>query len=357
MILPQNKRWVAGKLLKSFRLFKLSKGAIAGISLAAWVGLGVSGCGHDSAGDASSAKTGSAPIASSAAPNAKPAAGSLHTIGLTVQSIQNPFFVAIQNGVSAEGKKSGAETTLQDGRQDIGNQTNIVDDFVQQHVDLIVLNAVDSAGIAPAVARARKAGIPVVAVDVGAQGGVNATITSDNVQAGEIAAQYMADRLHGSGSIAVVDGPPVTAVQDRAQGLKNILAKYPNLKVVSTQVGDGSRDRALQLGTTILTANPHLDAVFAINDPTALGVELAARQAGRKDFFIVGIDGSPDIVADMKAHGLVAASAAQDPNKLGTMAVQIGQQIAAGQKPPQDTIKLPVTLVTQENVNAYQGWK
>ncbi len=330
---------------------------ILGISLLAWGALAAVGCGHSQNGDAAQSTAGEQAKGKAATSTAKPAPRGIHAIGLTVQSIQNPFFVAIQNGVSAEGKKSGAETTLQDGRQDIGNQTNIVDDFVQQHVDLIVLNAVDSAGIAPAVARARKAGIPVVAVDVGAQGGVNATITSDNVQAGEMAAQYMADRLHGVGSIAVVDGPPVTAVQDRALGLKNVLAKYPNIKVVSTQVGDGSRDRALQLGTTILTANPHLDAVFAINDPTALGVELAARQAGRKDLFIVGIDGSPDIVADMKAHGLVAASAAQDPNKLGTMAVQIGAQIAAGQKPPQELIKLPVTLVTQENVNDYKGWK
>ena len=283
--------------------------------------------------------------------------GKIHTIGLTVQSIQNPFFVAIQTGTETEGNKVGATTTLQDGRQDIGNQTNIVDDFVQKHVDLIILNAVDSDGIAPAVSRAKAAGIPVIAVDVGAKGGVSATITSDNIQAGEISAQYMADRLHGKGVIAVLDGPPVTAVQDRMTGLKNVLAKYPDIKIVSTQVGDGSRDRALQLGTSILTANPHLDAVFAINDPTALGIELAAKQASRKDFFIVGIDGSPDIVADMKAHGMVAASAAQDPNKLGAMAVQIGEQIASGKKPAQDLIKLPVTLVTQDNVNSYKGWK
>ncbi len=288
-----------------------------------------------------------------------PATGAkkIRTIGLTVQSIENPFFVAIQTGAEAEGKKIGATVTLQDGRHDIGNQTNIIDDFVQQQVDLIVLNAVDSAGIAPAVTRARKAGIPVIAVDVGAEGGVSATITSDNVQAGEIAAQYMVDRLHGKGVIAVLDGPPVTAVQDRIKGMNNVLAKSPGIKVVSTQVGDGSRDKGLSLGTTVLTANPHLDAVFAINDPTALGVELAAKQAGRKDFFIVGIDGSPDIVNDMKAHGLVAASAAQDPSRLGSMAVQIGTQVAAGKKPAQETIKLPVTLVTQENVNSYKGWK
>ncbi|MDQ2731984.1 MAG: substrate-binding domain-containing protein, partial [Armatimonadota bacterium] len=151
--------------------------------------------------------------------------------------------------------------------------------------------------------------------------------------------------------------PPVTAVRDRDAGLKQVLAKSPNIKVVSTQVGDGSRDRAMQLGTTILTANPHLDAVFAINDPTALGMELAAKQANQKNLFIVSIDGSPDAINDMKAHGLLAATAAQDPIKLGQMAVQIGQDIVAGKKPAQELTKLPVTLVTQENMNSYKGWK
>jgi ribose transport system substrate-binding protein len=277
-------------------------------------------------------------------------------IGCTVQSTANPYFVSLQNGVQAEGKLVGATTSLQDGQMDVGHQTDIVDDFIQERVGLILINAVDSAGIAPAIERARQANIPVVAVDVGAQGGVNATVTSDNVQAGRIAAQYMATRLHGVGKIAVIDGPPVTAVQDRDAGLKEVLQKYPRLSVVSTQIGDGSRDRGLQLGVNILTANPHLDAVFAINDPTALGMELAAKQANRSEFFIVSVDGSPDVVKDMKAHGLIAATAAQAPNKLGKMAVQIGMAIAAGKKPPADVIKLPVTLVTQDNVNGYAGW-
>lgn len=212
--------------------------------------------------------------------------GKSKVIGLTVQSIANPFFVAVQNGARDEAKKNGFTVTLQDGQLDIGAQTNIMDDYVQQHVSFVVLNAVDSAGIAPAVARVRKAGIPVIAVDVGADGGVNATITSDNVQAGRLATQCMVDRLHGKGAIAVLDGPPVTAVRDRDTGLKQVLDKNPNIKVVSTQVGDGSRDRAMQLGTSILTANPHLDAVFAINDPTALGMELAANQANRQNLFI-----------------------------------------------------------------------
>ncbi len=281
----------------------------------------------------------------------------IKTIGLTVQAISNPFFVAIQHGAEAEAKKVGATVILEDANHDIGKQSDQIDDFIQKSVDLILLNAVDSAGIAPAVKRAVDAGIPVVAIDVGAQGGVSATVASDNLAAGQMACQYMSDRLKGTGSIALVDGPPVTAVIDRVKGCKEVLAKNPGLKVVATQVGNGDRDKGLELGTSILTANPHLDAVFAINDPTALGVELAAQQAKRSDFFIVAVDGSPDAVAALKAKGLFAATSAQSPYHMAETAVQIGEQVVAGKKLAQTDIKVPVSLVTQANVNSYEGWK
>jgi ribose transport system substrate-binding protein len=277
-------------------------------------------------------------------------------IGLTVQAISNPFFVAMQQGAQAEAKKIGAQVILEDANHDVGTQSNQIDDFVQKHVDLILLNAADSAGIAPAVQRAVQAGIPVIAIDVGAQGGVAATVESNNVQAGQLACQYIADRLKGQGTIAIADGPPVTSVQDRMKGCNEVLAKNPGLKLVSHQVGTGDRDKGLEIGNGILTANPHLDAVFAINDPTGLGVMLAAQQAKRHDFFLTAVDGSPDAVTALKAHGIFAATSAQSPFTMAESAVQLGEKIVAGQKPSSSTILIPVTLVTQDNVNSYPGW-
>lgn len=181
-------------------------------------------------------------------------------IGLTVQTLSNPFFVAIQHGAEAEAKKIGATVLTEDANHDISKQSDQIDDFIQKSVDLILLNAVDSAGIAPAVQRAVNAGISVVAIDVGAQGGVSATVASDNVDAGRQACQFLSDRLKGKGNIAIVDGPPVTAVTDRIKGCNEVLAQHSGLKVVANQRGDGDRDKGQELGTNILTANPHLDA-------------------------------------------------------------------------------------------------
>jgi ribose transport system substrate-binding protein len=277
-------------------------------------------------------------------------------IGLTVQTISNPFFVAIQQGAQAEAKKIGAQVILADANHDIGTQSNQMDDFIQKHVDLILLNAVDSAGIAPAVQRAVKAGIPVIALDVGAQGGVITTVESNNVQAGQLACQYIADRLKGQGVIAIADGPPVTSVQDRIKGCQSVLTKNPGLKVVARQVGNGDKDTGLQIGTNVLTANPRLDAIFAINDPEGLGIMLAGQQAKRNNFFISAVDGSPDAVTALKTKGIFAATAAQSPFTMAETAVQIGEKVVAGQKASSTLISIPVKLVTQDNVASYKGW-
>src|SRR5947209_2716915 len=277
-------------------------------------------------------------------------------IGLTVQAISNPFFVAIQQGAQAEAKRIGAQVILEDANHDVGTQSNQMDDFIQKHVDLILLNAVDSAGIAPAVQRAIKAGIPVIAIDVGAQGGVNATVESNNVQAGQLACQFIADRLKGQGNIAIADGPPVTSVQDRIKGCMGVLAKNPGLKVVARQVGNGDKDTGLQIGTNVLTANPHLNAVFAINDQEGAGVMLAGQQAKRTNFFIAAVDGSPDAVTALKAKGIFAATSAQSPFTMAETAIQVGEKVVAGQKLDSTLVTIPVTLITQDNVDSYKGW-
>jgi ribose transport system substrate-binding protein len=92
---------------------------------------------------------------------------------------------------------------------------------------MIILGAADSKGIAPAVKRAKEAGIVVIAVDVGADGGVDATVMSDNKQAGQQAGQYIVDKLKGKGQMVIVNGPPITSVQDRVAGALEVLRSTP----------------------------------------------------------------------------------------------------------------------------------
>jgi len=284
----------------------------------------------------------------------------LKSIGLTVGDLGNPFFVQIAHGAEAQAKQynPSVKVTSLSSNYDVNNQTNQIDNFISSGVDLIILGAADTKGIAPAVRRAKAARITVVAVDVGAEGGVDATVMSDNKQAGEQAGQYIVDKLEGKGQIIIVNGPPVSSVRDRVAGALEIFKKNPDIKILSQdQNAGGSRDGGLRVMTDLLTAFPKIDAVFAINDPTGIGCNLAAKQEQRMDFFIVGVDGSPDAAVVLKTkQELFEATSSQDPYTMAQKAVEVGCEIMNGKKPEKGTILIPVKLITRDNVNQYTGW-
>jgi ribose transport system substrate-binding protein len=284
----------------------------------------------------------------------------LVSVAVTVGDLGNPFFIQIVHGAQAVAKRinPAVKYTAESSNYDVNNQTNQMDNFIASGVNLILLNAADSKGIAPAVIRAKAAGVTVVAVDVGAEGGVDATVISNNKQAGQLNGKFVTDRLKGKGQVVIVNGPPVTAVTDRVAGFTEILKQYPDIKILSQdQNAGGSRDGGMRVMTDLMSAFPKIDAVFAINDPTAIGCDLAAKQQRRKDFFIVSVDGAPDVVPLLKdTASLIAATAAQDPYTMGGKAVEVGYDIINGKRPDQPLILIPVTLITKENVDQYRGW-
>ncbi len=284
-------------------------------------------------------------------------------VAVTVGDLANPFFYTMGKGAEAkiaELTGGNSSITVLSSSYDLSKQVTQIDNFIANNTQLIILNAAGTAGIAPAVRKAKQAGIAVIAVDVGADGGVDATVTSDNYQAGMIPAQFLVDRLNGKGNVVIINGPPVTAVIDRVKGAQDVFAKYPGINVLSdNQNAGGSRDGGLKVMTNLLTSFQEIDAVFAINDPTGIGAELAIKQAGReKEMFVVGVDGSPDAVVALKdPDSIFLASAAQDPNFMTEKAVEIGYNLVVNkQNPGSDVIKIPVTLVTKDNVNSYKGW-
>ncbi|OAS89232.1 ABC transporter substrate-binding protein [Metabacillus litoralis] len=280
------------------------------------------------------------------------------TIALTVGTLANPFFLSMSKGVEEAGKELGAEVIVESAEYDLAKQTSQIENFITKKVDIILLNAVDTKGIAAAVQQAKAEGIPVIAVDTNAEGGVDATVTSDNYQAGKLAGEYVVEQLGGKGNIAIIDGPPVSAVTDRIKGFEDVI-KDSEIKVVAKQNGEGNREKALTVMESILQANPSgtIDAVFAINDPEAIGVEIAQEQAGRKDeFFIVGVDGAPEATEAMAKDGSTfTATSAQSPSDMVKKAVEIGMKVKNGED-VEELIKVPVELVTQESLDSYKGW-
>ncbi|MBW4670202.1 MAG: ABC transporter substrate-binding protein [Cyanomargarita calcarea GSE-NOS-MK-12-04C] len=285
----------------------------------------------------------------------------LRAVGVTVGDLSNPFFVLMGQGAEKEAKKIGGDdvkVTVVSSGYDLNQQTNQIENFVAANTDIIILNAADSKGITPAVEKARGAGKIVIAVDTGVDTEVDATVTTDNLQAGEVSCKYIADRLQGKGNVVIVNGPPVSSVIQRVNGCLKVLSNYPNIKILSSsQNAEGSRDGGLRVMSDLLTTFPKIDAVFAINDPSGVGVDLAASQAKRKDFFIVGVDGAPEAIeAIASKDSLYAATATQNPGGMTQKAVQVGNDILHGKKPSSANILIPVKLITRDNVSTFKGW-
>lgn len=281
----------------------------------------------------------------------------LKSVGITVGSLGNPFFVTIAKGAEAKAKElnPNVKVLAVSADYDLNKQFTQIDNFIAAGVDLILLNAADAKAIEPAVRKARKAGIAVIGVDVAAAG-ADATVQTNNVQAGEIACQYIVDKTSGKGNVIIQNGPQVSAVIDRVNGCKSVLAKAPGIKVLSDdQDGKGSREGGMDVMLGHLTRFQAIDAVFTINDPQAIGTSLAAKQLKRK-LIITSVDGAPDIENALKSDTLVQASASQDPWAMAQKAVEIGVDVLNGKKPANQMILLPSTLITRDNVGSYKGW-
>lgn len=281
------------------------------------------------------------------------------TVGITVGTLGNPFFVPLVNGAKAAiiAANPQANVTVVSADYDLAKQNNEISSFIAAGANLMMVNAVDPKAVGGAIQRAKQAGIVVGAFDVAADG-ADVTVETNNVQAGEIACAYLADQIKGQGKVVIINGPQTSSIVDRVTGCKTAFGKSPGIQILSDdQDGKASRDGGLTVMQSLLTRFPHIDAVFGANDPTAIGADLAAKQRGRQEMIIAGVDGSPDMVAALKQpDSRIVASASQDPYGMAKQATELAIGIMQGKKPEKSVILLDTKLVTKDNAATFKGW-
>jgi ribose transport system substrate-binding protein len=273
----------------------------------------------------------------------------LKSIGISVADLGNPYFVQLVETVSAKAEELAGEPVkmlIRSDAYDWQRQIGQINDFIEQKVDLIVLTAADEYKVAAVVAKAQRAGIKVIAVDVNAQG-ADATITTDNVQAGVIACEKLAEKIGYQGNFVIINGVLVSSVIERVAGCKSALNKYPNITLLSDRMnGTGSVEGGMEAMTYLMEEYDHIDAVFTINDPTAFGALRASQQAKRSEFVLASIDGAPfatDIIKQQDNPWV--ATAVQRPIPMAEKAIEIGMDLLKGKDVAQRFILIPSVLV------------
>jgi len=276
-------------------------------------------------------------------------------MGLSLSTLNNPFFVQIKSGAQAEAKKLGIELTVTDAQNDASQQANQLQNFTSAGLGAIIVNPVDSDAASNAVKAAGKADIPVIAVDRGVnKAEIDALVASDNVAGGELAAKTLAEKLGGTGRIVILQGQAGTsAARERAAGFAQGLKAYPGIKVLAQQPADFDRTKGLDVMSNLLQAHPDVQGVLAANDEMALGAVKALGSKAGTSVQVVGFDGTPDGLTAVK-NGTLYASVAQQPTQLGRIAVDSALEAVQGKKIEQ-TVKVPVKVVTKENVAGFSG--
>ena len=275
------------------------------------------------------------------------ASGETIKIGVSVADQSNPFYIDIVDGMESAAK-DGDELVIVDAGFDAAKQLNDIDDMIQQGVKVMLIDQVDSNAIKSAVEACDAAGIPVIAYNSPLNFEIASTVATDNYLAGQLVGEAMGKALDGKGEVAMLTYNVAEVCLDRANGFKDAIAEYPDIKIVEEQEIQPGTDTALPVAENILQAYPDLAGMFALNDPSALGCVAAVESANLLDQVqIVGVDGSDDAKAAI-AEGKMLASAAQDPVQIGSVAIETAYKVIAGEEVEKD-IKIPSYLVDASN--------
>ena len=276
------------------------------------------------------------------------------TVGLSISTLANPFFVTLQEGAQAAADDAGIELLVNDAQDDAQTEANGIDDFITQGVDVIVLNPVDSEAAIAVVESAEAAGIPVITVDRAVDGAEVAThVSSDNVLGGELATEELLSLIGGEGTVAQLEGIPGTdATRERGAGFDNVLADADGVELVSSITANFSRDEGFSVAQDILQANPDLDAIFAQNDEMALGAVEAADALGILDeLVIIGFDATGDALSAIE-DGRMDGTVAQQPFEIGRIGIESAIALAGGEDLDEE-VPVDVELVTADNVAGF----
>ncbi len=253
------------------------------------------------------------------------------TIGFSISTLNNPFFVTLQEGTESKADEIGAELITVDAQDDVAKQINDVEDLIEREVDVIMINPTDSASVVAAVESANSAGIPVVTLDRAADSGdVAVHVASDNIAGGELAGELMVELVGEDAQVAELEGiAGSSAARERGQGFHNIAED--SLDIVTSQTANFNRAEALSVMENILQSNSEITGVFAHNDEMALGALEAIEAAGRDDIHIIGFDATDDAVAAVE-EGRMAGTVAQQPTMIGETAVVEAEKIFKGEE-------------------------
>ncbi|WP_421547101.1 sugar ABC transporter substrate-binding protein [Pseudomonas sp. QD4] len=282
-------------------------------------------------------------------------------IGVSMSQFDDTWLTYLRESMDHKAKSlpDGVKLQFEDARSDVVKQLSQVESFISQKVDAIVVNPVDTAATRKITEAAVKAGIPLVYVnrrpdDLKLPKGV-VTVASNDLEAGQMQMQYLAEKMGGKGDIVILLGDLANnSTTNRTKGVKEVLAKYPGIKVDQEQTGIWLRDKGMTLVNDWLTQGRKFDAIVSNNDEMAIGASMALKQAGveKGSVLIAGVDGTPDGLRAVK-KGDLTVSVFQDAKGQADGSIDTAVKMIK-HEPVEQAVWVPYRLITPDNVDQFK---
>ncbi len=276
-------------------------------------------------------------------------------VGFSQCNLGEPWRVAMNAEVTARARDfPQLQIVFADAQQDNAKQVADVENFLRQRIDLLMISPNEARPLTPIVRRVFEQKIPVIVIDRGIDGDTyTCFIGADNRLIGQEAGRHVAQLLGGKGKVVEIKGLPGSPpARDRSEGFREVIAQYPDIQIIHDPVANWLREEAVTQMEIALAAQPHIDLVYAHNDPMAIGAYLAAKAKGRdKEMKFVGIDALPGLDGGRQAvaDGKLDATFVYPTG--GRQAVEIAAKILAGEQVPKK-ITLPTEKIVRENAAA-----
>ena len=283
-------------------------------------------------------------------------------IGVTYMTMNNDFYKTLNAELEKKTNQQGSRLYVRDPELDEGKQSQQIDFFIREKVDVIVINPVksNSPSIISSLQKAKKAGIKIIVVDapVSKEVAVDTTIVSDNYQAGVLIAKDMMKRLPAA-NILLLEHRNAVSAMDRIRGFVETIKNQPRYKIVSQKETLGQTEEAMPQVKSALDEGMDFNVVMALNDRAAIGALAAIKNNGlNRKLSIYGVDGSPDIKNFLATTNDIEGTVAQSPIQMGRKVAQVIELMQEG-KSYDSQYLIPVHLVNRDNISQYTvtGWQ
>lgn len=286
------------------------------------------------------------------------ATGDKKTIGLVNINLQALFFNQVYDGAKKAAQENNVNLIHVDPTSDITKQINGIENLIQQKVDAIILLAIDVNAVLPVIEDAKKAGIPVIAIDAKVKVPPAACfIGVDNygagIQAGEFTVNYIKENMGGKAKVGIVGALNSFIQNQRRDGFLKAIQEEKDIEIVGTVDGQNVQEVAMSAAENLVTANPSMNIIYATGEPALLGAVAAVKAGGYENKVkIVGWDLQKQVIQGID-EGFVVGVVQQNPYEEGYQAVFTALKLNAGEKISEDTL-IPITIVTKENVDKYR---